>query len=192
MASAPIRFRSLTGGQLAFSVWLLADGSSHLQREDPDTYEKQSWAAPEPDAVFLGAKIGDNELDTVDGLPHVGDVWEVPVTLPGGKPGSKVVVCLSEGQDYYFYSYALGSKMSANGAIVPDVDKRRGGSSKATGHHLVLARDDFQAWEEKSLTLKSACPGVKITDGQLVTDEAHPAAAKVVAEKVDTLTEAKS
>lgn len=149
---APIRFRAVTGRNVAFSIWLLADGTVRRQRETPAAYAAQSWQAPAVAARFCMAWMTP-ELNTTDGLPHSGDVWE---------QGGRVLVCTGEGFDYSFHSRILGVRFRSSGHLVGE---------RASGDPITRA--DFLAWNEATLTFRNgrAPAGVAIAAGVLTVDD---------------------
>lgn len=73
--------RHLTGGQVAFAVFVMPDGSVRevkLTQKEVEKYNQSTFdaAKPDPGAVFKMAVGGIPALDTVDGYAHIGDMWE--------------------------------------------------------------------------------------------------------------------
>ncbi len=81
----PLTLRSRADYTVAWSIWLLADGSTRVTRIAQADYDEfavthrgtgDAPGRPAPDARFLMAAGGIPALDTVDGYPRRGDAWE--------------------------------------------------------------------------------------------------------------------
>lgn len=167
---APIRIRSVTGRRVAFSVWLLPGGEVRLQRETPEAHAAQAWTEPQPGAVWC-LSWSTYELNTADGLPHPGDVWEQHDTadgLPASGSKARVVVCTGDGFDFNFHHeesiagtrlYA-GFRFQSRGHLLGSIEDGKS-----------LTRADFLSWRQEDLTLRVRVRGVEITDGVLTVDD---------------------
>ncbi len=117
-----VTLRTLSGGTVAFSSWLLPDQStvvSKLTQEQYDVWDKQGDAPGKPtkDAQFLVAMGGILALAGGDGWPQPGDVWER--TLGGRK---RLMVALSDEPGWGYIRHDVGDPLN--------------GFSHVTGFHV--------------------------------------------------------
>lgn len=104
-----MKLRFLTGGTVAYAVWLMPNGTFRTVKLTQDEFN--AWATvgnpprqPHPKAVFCMAAGGVPALNTADGWPSIGDCWERPDDIFG-----KVLeVCTGLGPDWS-YSPAFAS-----------------------------------------------------------------------------------
>lgn len=112
--------RVLTGQQVAYTVWRLLDGSIVFQKVKQAEYDDfvlvrkavgDAPGRPDPDAVFLTGGGGILAVDTADGWPSVGDVWE----QPNGDTGKPDLVIATGDEYYWHYSHGIASDPGLTG-----------------------------------------------------------------------------
>lgn len=146
MRTAPIKLRQYVEneGSLAMSVWLLPDFSIAYQKQIHEEYDlacmkgTQPFVKPDTAARMVLAAGGRRRLDTVDGRPHFGDVWE---------ERGFVYVQIGDGEDFEFSEADQWGK---------------GQTVQSSGNWLVIPRSEFLT--TKPYTLKTPIPGIAIVN----------------------------
>lgn len=128
-------------GSLAMSVWLLPDFSIVHQKQTNAEYLSQRFTKPDPTARMVLAAGGQRRLDTIDGRPHFGDVWE-----------HRGFICVQIG-DYEDFEFE-------------EIDQHgKGQKVVSAGNLLYLPRSAFLT--TRPYTLRTPIPGITIVNDVL-------------------------
>ena len=176
MPSALIRRRT-TGRTIAFAVWLVLGVPQvvWMTQAEYDDFavtgqgRGEPVGKPDPTAVFVMAAGGVAELDTPNGHPALGDVWEEV----DPDVGSYLVVALGSTPDYEY---------TFEQAVPPSGGRSRVAGIRVTsrGHRLVLfPAADYVGQDPATISLTPArrvalAGKVDITAGLLTVDAAYP------------------
>lgn len=164
-----LTIRTVTGNKVAYSCWLV-NGQPTVVKITQAEYEQfavtnkgvgDAPGRPDPAARFLLAAGGIDALNTPDGRPSAGDMWEETDSETGLK---RFVIATGNSIDWKFETYRAGEPDTTSKTSVIE-----GFNIKSSGNRIVLKQGDYTGAGNK-LTLTKSIPGITIDKGNLTVE----------------------